>query len=108
MRQEAFLGIGEGHCYSALDHLAVAPACHRRALPPRGRVEVLDDLGNARHAAQQRWEAQQGGEEGCTWEQIFARLGSGQSGTRVADICREHGVSDATFYVWKMSTAVWR
>jgi transposase-like protein len=24
-----------------------------------------------------------------------------ESGERVADICREHGVSEATFYVWK-------
>jgi putative transposase len=24
-----------------------------------------------------------------------------ESGTRISDICREHGVSEATYYVWK-------
>jgi putative transposase len=28
-------------------------------------------------------------------------LRQAEGGTRVADICREHGVSEATFYVWK-------
>ena len=28
-----------------------------------------------------------------------------ESGTRVADICREHGVSEATYYVWKKKYA---
>jgi putative transposase len=28
-------------------------------------------------------------------------LHQAESGERVADICREHGVSEATFYVWK-------
>jgi putative transposase len=34
-------------------------------------------------------------------EQILRALHQAESGDRVADICREHGVSEATFYVWK-------
>jgi putative transposase len=34
-------------------------------------------------------------------EQILWALHQAESGERVADICREHGVSEATFYVWK-------
>ena len=30
--------------------------------------------------------------------QIIAILKEAESGTRVADLCREHGMSDATFY----------
>jgi putative transposase len=39
--------------------------------------------------------------QGHTEEQILRALRQAESGTRVADICREHGVSEATFYVWK-------
>ncbi len=31
-------------------------------------------------------------------EQILRALHQAESGTRVADICREHGISEATFY----------
>ena len=34
-------------------------------------------------------------------EQILRALHQAESGERVADICREHGGSEATFYVWK-------
>ncbi len=34
-------------------------------------------------------------------EQILRALHQAESGERIADICREHGVSEATFYVWK-------
>jgi putative transposase len=34
-------------------------------------------------------------------EQILRALHQAESSERVADICREHGVSEATFYVWK-------
>jgi putative transposase len=34
-------------------------------------------------------------------EQILRALYQAGSGERVADICGEHGVSKATFYVWK-------
>jgi putative transposase len=39
--------------------------------------------------------------KGHTEEQILRALHQAESGTRVADICREHGVSEATYYVWK-------
>ena len=34
-------------------------------------------------------------------EQILRALRQAESGTKVADLCREHGVSEATYYVWK-------
>ena len=34
-------------------------------------------------------------------EQMLRALHQADSGERVADICREHGVNEATFYVWK-------
>lgn len=33
--------------------------------------------------------------------QIVAILKKQESGMKVADICREHGISDATFFKWK-------
>ena len=34
-------------------------------------------------------------------EQIIAVLKEHQAGIAVADICRKHGISDATFYYWR-------
>lgn len=34
-------------------------------------------------------------------EQIIGILREQESGMKVADICRRHGISDATFYTWK-------
>ena len=34
-------------------------------------------------------------------EQIIAVLREQEAGTKVADLCRKHGVSEATFYNWK-------
>ncbi len=34
-------------------------------------------------------------------EQIAYALRQAESGTAVADVCRQIGVSEATFYVWK-------
>lgn len=36
-----------------------------------------------------------------TETQIVAILKKQESGMKVADICREHGISDATFFNWK-------
>ena len=36
-----------------------------------------------------------------TEHQIIGILKKQDSGLKVADICREHGISDATFYNWK-------
>ena len=33
--------------------------------------------------------------------QILAILKQNEAGTRVADLCREHGMSEATFYKWR-------
>lgn len=36
-----------------------------------------------------------------TPEQIIAVLKQSEAGTKTSDLCREHGISDATFYKWK-------
>ena len=36
-----------------------------------------------------------------TDSQIIAILKEAESGVRVADLCRTHGMSDATFYKWR-------
>ncbi len=36
-----------------------------------------------------------------TEEQIIGILKEQESGQRTADVCRRHGVSEATFYKWK-------
>lgn len=36
-----------------------------------------------------------------TEHQILAMLKQQEAGSKVSDICREHGISDATFYNWK-------
>ena len=36
-----------------------------------------------------------------TEEQIIAILKQHKAGVKTADLCREHGISDATFYNWK-------
>lgn len=34
-------------------------------------------------------------------EKIIAVLKEADAGAKVADLCRKHGISDATFYNWK-------
>lgn len=36
-----------------------------------------------------------------TEHQIISILKQQETGMKVADICREHGISDATFFSWK-------
>jgi putative transposase len=36
-----------------------------------------------------------------TEEQIIGILKQQEAGVKTADLCREHGISDATFYNWK-------
>lgn len=36
-----------------------------------------------------------------TEEQILRAPRQAESGTRVSEICREHGISEATYYIWK-------
>jgi putative transposase len=36
-----------------------------------------------------------------TESQIVTILKQQEAGSKVMDICREHGISDATFYNWK-------
>jgi putative transposase len=39
--------------------------------------------------------------KGHSEEQILRAMRQAESGTKVADICREHGIGEATFYIWK-------
>ena len=43
--------------------------------------------------------------KGLTEEQIIGILQEAASGAKVADICREHGISDATYYKWEAKYA---
>ena len=36
-----------------------------------------------------------------TEEQIIGVLKEAEAGMKVADLCRKHGISDATFYSWR-------
>jgi Transposase len=36
-----------------------------------------------------------------TGEQIIAILREQEAGAKTADVCRRHGISEATFYAWK-------
>jgi putative transposase len=36
-----------------------------------------------------------------TEEQIIGVLREGEAGLRTADLCRKHGISEASFYAWK-------
>ena len=36
-----------------------------------------------------------------TEEQIIGILKEQEAGLKVSDLCRKHGISDATFYKWK-------
>ena len=36
-----------------------------------------------------------------TEEQIIAILREQEAGTKTVDVCRRHGLSEATFYAWK-------
>jgi putative transposase len=38
-------------------------------------------------------------------EQIIKILGEGEAGRKVVDICREHGISQDTYYRWKRKYA---
>jgi len=40
-----------------------------------------------------------------TEEQIIAVLKEAQAGLSVQDLCRRHGISDATFYKWRTKYA---
>ena len=36
-----------------------------------------------------------------TYTQIVGILGEGEAGLQVAELCRKHGISNATYYQWK-------
>jgi putative transposase len=40
-----------------------------------------------------------------TEAQVMAILGEGEAGLPVAEVCRKHGISSATYYQWKSKYA---
>jgi putative transposase len=46
-----------------------------------------------------------GRRHGYREEQILATLRQAESGTTIAELCREVGISEQTFYVWKRKYA---
>ena len=41
------------------------------------------------------------GRKRYTEEQIIGVLNEAEAGARTAELCRQHGMSEATFYKWK-------
>ena len=39
--------------------------------------------------------------------QILSILKQAEAGTSVPDLCREHGISSATFYKWRAKFGAW-
>ena len=52
-----------------------------------------------------RREATKVPKKGHSEEKILRALHQAEGGEKVADVCREHGISEATFYVWKKKYA---
>jgi len=38
-------------------------------------------------------------------EEIIAALQQAEAGTKVAEVCRQHGIAEGTFYLWKKQYA---
>jgi len=53
----------------------------------------------------QKEDTTMGRRRGHTEEQILATLRHVESGTTLAEVCREAGISEQTFYVWKRKYA---
>jgi putative transposase len=56
-------------------------------------------------ALQQREEGSGMPRKGHSEEQILRALRQAESATKVSEICREYGISDATLYIWKKKNA---
>ena len=41
-------------------------------------------------------------------EQVIAILREHEAGLKTADLCRKHGISEATFYAWRSKYGAWR
>jgi putative transposase len=41
-------------------------------------------------------------------EQIIAILREQEAAAKTVEVCRKHGISEATFYKWAASTVEWR
>ena len=63
-------------------------------MAPRGQGSVLPVRGYFQHQVAMR-------KSKFTEHQIVSILKQQEAGVKVADLCREHGISNATFYQWK-------
>lgn len=43
-----------------------------------------------------------------TEEQIIKAIKQNEAGAKVGDICRDLGISSATFYNWRLNLQVWK
>src|SRR5271155_4738010 len=70
---------------------------------PKPEKRATDKLSLARQAwsSEAKKEDPKVAKKGHSEEQILRALRQAEGGTRVADICREHGISEATYYIWK-------
>ena len=47
------------------------------------------------------------GRRGYSQEKIVYVLKQAEAGIKIGEICREHGISEQTFYNWKRKYAGW-
>jgi putative transposase len=63
-------------------------------MAPRGHGSLAPARGYFTHRVARR-------KSQFTEQQIVGILKQHEAGVKVADLCREHGISNATFYQWK-------
>ena len=84
-----------------------APLTRSRSAPADPKPENYDSdkLRDASSAWSSRqkddWDAEAGSHRGAD----SAALRQAESGTKISDIWREHGISEATYYIWKKQYA---
>ena len=69
--------------------------------PEKRATDKLSRIVASRGSLEEREENHEVAKRGHTEEQILRALRQAEAGTRVADICREHGISEQSFYFWK-------
>ena len=100
--------IGRAGCSNHIHgpSLGIIPAGAGGALPSRALSFPFTTIATIEFEAAgvvlwgEHAEDTQVAKKGHTEEQILRAMRQAEGGTRVADICREHGISEATFYIY--------